>query len=431
MDLSAFTKLFTELYGKESAADNSKRYELLAAEYEKFFSNTENNPGLPRFFSSPGRTEIGGNHTDHNLGKVLAASIQLDCIAAALPNNTEKIVIHDISFNEDYTIDTKDTSPVAGEKGSPALIKGICEYLKRSGRKVSGFNACISSNIPTGAGLSSSAAFEMLLGTIISCLFNNAEIPVCRLAEAGQFAENHYWNKASGLLDQNACGTGGMISIDFKNPKEPEVEPVPFDFEKQNYSLFIIDTLSSHENLSEEYSAIPGEMKKAAAYFGKNALREVSEELLIQNAASVRKHAGDRAFLRALHFFEENRRVDEEKKALSAGNFQEFLSVVEKSGSSSWRLLQNVCIPGSTESQPMAFCLALTEYFINTKTDKTQKAVCRIHGGGFAGVIQAFIPDRYADEYESFMKDSLKADYNPVYRIKIRRYGAIELKKDN
>ncbi len=426
-------KLFTELYGSDSSVIESqmKRYSTLASEWAKFFKKDAEQEGL-RFFTSAGRSEIGGNHTDHNLGKVLAASIQLDCIGAASPSDDSVITIHDITYNKDIVIDTNNSQRIIDEKSSPALLRGIVQGFKDRGYKVGGFNACLSSNVIPAAGVSSSASFEMMLCLILDKLFNDGSIPVSKYASIGQYAENKYWDKASGLLDQMACAIGGLVAMDFQNPAEPIVEKVPFDFAKQNYSLMIVNTGKGHADLSAEYSSIPNEMRSVAKLLGKETMRGLKFKDIIENLVMIRKSCGDRAVMRAVHFIEENDRVDLEVAALKKGDFQKFLSLITDSGNSSWKWLQNVFVPSLAHEQPISVCLALTEIFIREKG----VGACRIHGGGFAGVIQAFIPNELREEYTEYMERALGYDKNsgelsPVYAMSIRPHGAIEVYMEN
>ena len=426
--------LFSRIYGSDThiLAAQQARYNNLAEQWcKRFAAGTSHvqNGGISdlRFFSSPGRSEIGGNHTDHNSGKVFAASIGQDCIAAVQASADNIVTIYDITYNQDFDINTTDTECRKDEKGSPALIRGILQGFKNAGYKVSGFKACITSDVIPAAGVSSSASFEILICLILNNLYNEGKIPIEALPAIGQFAENTYWHKKSGLLDQTACAVGGLIAIDFKNPKKPLIEKVAFDFAKEGYELVIVNTGSGHADLSEEYSAIPAEMKAVAACLGKDCLRELSFEAVYNNAGSIRKKCGDRAVLRALHFFEENRRVDEETAALKAGNFSGFLKLIEESGNSSWKWLQNICVNGNHTEQPVAFCLALTERFLRRKGC----GACRIHGGGFAGVIQVFIPSALCTEYRSYMEKALEykggSEKSPVFVMNIRPVGAVEI----
>jgi galactokinase len=413
-------KLFAELYGSDETvfAEQKKRYTDLIEAFRRRFGEMEIS-----LWSSPGRSEICGNHTDHNHGKVLAASVQLDTIAVVSPNFSNKFQIFDSAYNEDYTIDVNDTRRIDGEKGSPALVRGIAEGFKNAGFRAGGFCACFSSRIIPASGVSSSAAFEMLICQILNGFYNSGAIPVEKLAKIGQYAENVYWKKASGLLDQIACGFGGLIAIDFETPDAPLIEKIPFDFAAQSQSVALVNTGGNHAELSGEYSAIPAEMKQVARYFKRETLREISAENLVKNLPSLRLKCGDRALMRAFHFIEENIRVEEEIAALRANDFPAFLSLVSVSGNSSWKWLQNVYVPSDCiQNQSVSVSLALTEMFIRHHALQG-KAACRIHGGGFAGAIQVFLPNEVIDEYTRWMIGALRPLSNPVTLISVRPCG--------
>ncbi|MBP7479410.1 MAG: galactokinase [Spirochaetaceae bacterium] len=414
---SSVQKLFKSLYGS-NLNPALQRYSDLA---EAFFAHFGNTGKQIRFFSSPGRSEIGGNHTDHNLGKVLAASINLDCIGAVCANGTNLIRILDISYNETFEVDIDKTEVIPAEKGSIALVRGILQAFKQAGYSIGGFDACFSTTVIAAAGVSSSASFEMILCQILNSLFNSSSISVENRAIAGQFAENKYWNKASGLLDQMACAAGGLVSIDFINPEKPLLKKIPFDFSSHKHRLLIVNTGKGHADLSQEYSAIPREMKEVAAFFGKSTLRDLSREDVIQNLQELRKSCTDRAVMRALHYFDENDRVDAEVEALENNDFNTFLDLVRSSGNSSWKYLQNVYVPSHPEEQSISIALALTENFISNH----KKGSCRIHGGGFAGVILAFLPEDLCPAYTKMMEESLGRGC--VYDMEIRPFGSIEI----
>jgi galactokinase len=410
--------LFSKVYGSNAKTISSQitRYKDLIAHYKEEFEEAD-----IEMFSSPGRTEIGGNHTDHNHGKVLTASINLDCIGIACKNEKNLIHIKDITYNENFIIDANKLNKIEGEKGAIALVKGILNGFKEFGYNIGGFNACITSDVISAAGVSSSASFEMLICSIINLFFNDGNIDKVTCARIGQYAENKYWDKQSGLLDQMACAFGGMISIDFKDPKKPVIENIEFDFDKENYDLIIVNTGKNHADLSDEYSSIPIEMKSVANYFNKQFLREISKEDILNNIDSLREKVGDRPILRALHFFEENNRVDEQVKALKNGNFQMFLNLIIESGDSSWKWLQNCYSISNYEEQSISIALALTNLYLK----KNKKAAYRIHGGGFAGVIMTLIPHETANGYIEFMKKHIGDD--AVYNMNIRKYGAEHL----
>ncbi|MDR1970969.1 MAG: galactokinase [Treponema sp.] len=431
--------LIAELYGPGEGifAAQKERYLNLAEQFNQRFGAGQE----VRIFSSPGRSEIGGNHTDHNHGKVLGASIQLDCVAAAAKTGDGRISIYDKSYGEDYVIDLgEDLSPRPGETGSAALVRGITAGFQNPSLTggapfaLGGFSACIESRVLPGSGVSSSAAFEMLIGGILNVLYNGGKLPVEKLAVMGQYGENNYWGKASGLLDQMTCGAGGMAAIDFENPSAPALRRIPFDFASRRCVLVLVNTGGSHANLSGEYSAIPGEMKSVAAFFGKEALRGLTLTEILRSLPDLRSKCGDRAVLRALHFLQENARVDEEIEALKGNDFPRFLSLIQESGDSSYRFLQNVTVPGSIEAQNIPVCLALTEAFFRERrlNVQTRRAACRVHGGGFAGVIQVFLPQEEAEAYTAWMHGALGytgEGPSPVFIMSIRPRGLVEITK--
>ena len=405
--------LMRQLYG-ETAEENVNRYRHVVQKFHDTFGDQD-----MMLFSSPGRTEISGNHTDHNHGKVLAGSINLDCVAVGAINHSSKVNIISETFNQDLTIDLNDLTPSQKKAGTVDLIKGLLKGFEESGYKIGGFDAYITSNVISSAGVSSSASFEMLLCSMINRFFNEGRMDTVAYAHIGKYAENVYWDKASGLLDQMACAVGGLITIDFLNPNEPKVEKIDSDFASRNHSLIIVQTGRGHADLSADYSAVPAEMRKVAEYFGKEVCAQITEEQLIEHLKEVREYAGDRSVLRALHFFEENKRVEAEVKALKEGRFEDFLKNVTASGNSSWKWLQNCYTNTNYQEQGISIALALTELFIEEK----KRGACRIHGGGFAGVIMAMLPNDLVDEYVAFIEKALGE--GSAYRMTIRPYGAI------
>ena len=297
-------KLLGELYGEAAIAENQKRYEDLVGKFVKEFGEKD-----LYLFSSPGRTEISGNHTDHNHGKVLAGSINLDCVGVAAVNDTNFVNIISETFNQSFTIDLNHLEPSERMAGTVDLVKGLLKGFQESGYEVGGFDAYVTSNVISAAGVSSSASFEMLLCSMLNTFFNEGKMDTVAYAHIGKYSENHYWNKASGLLDQMACAVGGLITIDFLEPQTPVVEKIDFDFASQNHSLIIVNTGKGHADLSADYSSVPNEMKKVAQFFGKEVCAEIKEQDVIDHLAELRTYAGDRSVLRALHFFEENKRV--------------------------------------------------------------------------------------------------------------------------
>ena len=362
LDTQEAAELMAELYGEAGAAGNTERYRQVVKGFEKTYGDND-----ILLFSSPGRTEISGNHTDHNHGKVLAGSINLDCVGAAAKNGTDTVRILSETFNQKFIISLKDLKPSAEMTGTIDLTKGILQGFKEKGYEIGGFDAYITSNVISAAGVSSSAAYEMLICSMLNTFFNGGKMDVVTYSHIGKYSENHFWNKASGLLDQMACAVGGFITIDFKNPEKPVVEKIDFDFGAQNYSLVIVNTGKGHADLSADYSSVPLEMRKVAAYFGKEACADITEEDVIREMADVRAYAGDRSVMRALHFFEENKRVEEQVKALREGDFETFLQDVTASGNSSWKWLQNVYTTANVQEQGISIALALTELFIKEK----------------------------------------------------------------
>lgn len=407
-------KLLGELYGKAAVAENQKRYEDLVGKFVKEFGEKD-----LYLFSSPGRTEISGNHTDHNHGKVLAGSINLDCVGVAAVNDTNFVNIVSETFNQSFTIDLNHLEPSDRMAGTVDLVKGLLKGFEESGYEVGGFDAYVTSNLISAAGVSSSASFEMLLCSMLNTFFNAGKMDTVAYAHIGKYSENHYWNKASGLLDQMACAVGGLITIDFLEPQAPVVEKIDFDFTSQNHSLIIVNTGKGHADLSADYSSVPNEMKKVAQFFGKEVCAEIKEQDVIDHLAELRAYAGDRSVLRALHFFEENKRVEAEVKALKENRFGDFLDGITSSGNSSWKWLQNCYTNSNVQEQGISIALALTEMFIAEK----KRGACRIHGGGFAGVIMAMLPNDLVDEYVAYIEKAMGE--GSAYRMSIRPYGAI------
>ena len=414
LDLTSTHELMEKLYGKNEVESNVARYKDLVAKFEKEFGDKD-----MLIFTSPGRTEISGNHTDHNHGKVLAGSIKLDCVGVAAKNDSNIVNIVSETFNQKFSINLADLSPSSKMAGTVDLVKGLLKGFEEKGYTVGGFDAYITSNVISAAGVSSSAAFEMLLCSMLNVFFNDNKMDVVAYAHVGKYSENHYWNKSSGLLDQMACAVGGLITIDFYDPKNPVVEQIPFDFSSQNYSLIIVNTGKGHADLSADYSSVPNEMKKVAEYFGKEVCAQVKEEDVIANLSKIREYAGDRSVMRALHFFEENKRVEAEVAALKENRFDDFLAGITASGNSSWKWLQNCYTNSNVQEQGISVALALTEMFIEEKG----RGACRIHGGGFAGVIMAMLPNDLVDEYIEYIEKALGK--GNAYKMSIRPYGAI------
>ena len=367
--------------------------------------------------SVPGRSEVLGNHTDHNRGCVLAAAIDLDVIAVVSKSAGARIRIKSEGFSPDG-IDSLDLTVHAGEKfSSAAIIRGTCAGFRERGHEVGGFDAYTTSDVLKGSGLSSSAAFEVLVGFILNRLYNGGRITPLEIAQIGQYAENRYFGKPCGLMDQTACSVGGFVFIDFADPSAPTVEKLDFELSKSGYSLCIVSTGGSHHNLNDEYAAMPSEMKQVASFFGKEVLREVEKAAFAENIGELRKRCGDRAVLRAMHYFAENARVNAGAQALSEGDFEGFLRLVAFSGNSSYKYLQNIYDPKTPAEQGISLALAMSEEILAGK-----KGAARVHGGGFAGTIQAFVPKKHVGEY--FGKMGRVFGEGSCLELSVRKEGA-------
>ena len=362
-------------------------------------------------FSAPGRTEIGGNHTDHQHGRVLAAAVDLDVRATVTPNADGLIRVRSEGY-EPFEVDLKQLEPVPAEKNSSrALVRGVAAGIAARGHKITGFDAEIISTVLPGSGLSSSAALEVLIATIINEL-DHCGLSAVEIAQIGQYAENVYFGKPSGLMDQTASAVGNLLAIDFADPAEPVVRPLNVDFGAFHHSLCIIDSGADHAGLTDEYAAITAELKKLCGFFGKEYLRDVDEGEFYAAVPALRERVGDRAVLRAMHVFEENRRVTAQVEALETGDFDRFLELIKASGRSSWTYLQNVVPAGSTVRQELALALALCEKALHGR------GACRVHGGGFAGTIQAFVPEDMLREFQTEMEGYLGAGSCRVLHIR-------------
>ncbi len=406
---------FNELY-KDDLANQKKRYEDLAKNFKEFFGH-ENNL---EFFSAPGRSEIGGNHTDHQRGCVLAASVNLDIIAAVSKRDDNKITLKSYEYEKYDTIDCSDVEVKEKEKEkSSSLIRGICARCVQLGYKVGGFDCYTISNVLKGSGLSSSAAFEVLVVTIINHLFNDDKISAVEVAQIAQYAENVYFGKPSGLLDQSASSVGGFTAIDFADEKAPKFEKIDFDLHKYKHKLCVVDTGGNHADLTNEYAAIPNEMKEIAKYFGKSVLREVDECDFNAKLKELRAEFGDRAVLRAMHFFSDNILAQKEAEALKNEDFELFKSYVIKSGLSSATRLQNVFTCVAPHEQGLSVALAIAEKILEGK------GAYRVHGGGFAGTIQAYVPDDLLDEF----KKQIEAVFGEgsCYVLNVRAFGGTKV----
>ncbi len=375
--------------------------------------------GMPeRYFSAPGRTEIGGNHTDHQRGRVLAAAVNCDTLAAVRANDTDAIRV----LSQGYpicSIDLSSLRPAAEEiNTTPALIRGVAARFVQLGCPVSGFDAYCTSTVLPGSGLSSSAAFEVLIGTVINHLFFSGKATQPEIAQIGQYAENVFFGKPSGLMDQMASAVGNLVAIDFFDKEHPVITPVNFDFSACGYALCIIDSRASHADLTDEYAAIPNEIKEVCHHFGKEVLSEIPEEEFYAALPTLRKECGDRAVLRCIHFYEDNARVPQQVAALEQGDFGRFLELVKESGESSWMYLQNVIPAGYKEHQDMAVSLALCRHYLQGK------GAYRVHGGGFAGTVQAYVPFDLLDSFRSGIDDAL--GQGACHVLSIRPQGGVE-----
>lgn len=410
LNKNKYDDLLNDIYVDENLLDYQRnRYVKAIEKYITLYDNTD-----IEIYSAPGRSEVGGNHTDHQHGEVLAAAVNLDAIAiVGKVEGTIKVLSDDFDITPINIDDLEIKNDEVGT--SEALIRGVCARLKELGYKIGGFNAFITSDVLMGAGLSSSAAFETIIGTIISGLYNEMTIDPVVIAQVGQYAENVYFKKPCGLMDQCASSVGSLINIDFKDVEKPVVRKVDVDFSKFGHSLCIVDTKGSHADLTDEYAAIPSEMRLVADFFGKKYLREVDEVEFFNNLSDVRKIANDRAVLRAIHLFEENKRVDQEVTALNNGDFETFKKVVKASGDSSYKFLQNVYANSDVKNQSVSIGLAMSEKIIG------ENGVCRVHGGGFAGTIQAFIKDECVADYKEKIEKVF--GQGACHVLKVRKYG--------
>lgn len=408
-------EILKKLYGAGALEVQRERYQKAEKAFSELFGDTEN----AMIFSASGRTEVGGNHTDHNRGKVLAAAVSLDVIAFVVPTADGVITVKSEGFPQDV-VDVSDLSVKEADKNtSAALIRGVADAFKRDGLAVGGFKAYTTSNVLKGSGISSSAAFEVLIGTILSHLYNGGSVSPVKVAQFAQYAENAHFGKPSGLMDQMASSVGGFIEIDFADTANPVIDAISYDFASSGYSLCIVDTKGSHADLTPEYAAIPVEMKSAAKFFGKSELRDITREQLWENISEVRKACGDRAVSRAFHFFDENERVDREAEALRKGDVDTFLREVTASGNSSFKYLQNIFATVNPKEQGMVLGLYTAERVLNGR------GACRVHGGGFAGTIQAFVPNDLLEKFISEMEHLFGA--GSCYNLFIRPVGGVRI----
>ena len=404
-----------QVYTKDKIEFQKSRYTHAKRAFKELYHQTPT-----KFFSAPGRTEVCGNHTDHNKGCVLAAGVSLDIIAAVVPTNDGIIQVKSEGFRMNK-VDISDLTVISTETGSSkALIRGVAAGLAERGYKVGGFKAYTTSNVLKGSGLSSSAAFEVLIGTILNGLYNDGKIDPVTIAKVSQYAENKFFGKPSGLMDQMASSVGGFISIDFENTENPIINTINFDFLSSGHSLCIVDTKGNHANLTPEYAAIPQEMKKIAEYFNVDYLRSLNKDDIMKNYSTLREQCGDRAVLRALHFFDDNNRVEAECKALNKGNFSEFLRLVNQSGNSSYMYLQNIFASSAPEEQGLSSALYIAKEILG------DKGACRVHGGGFAGTIQAFVPNDMLEKFKTKIENIFGE--GSCYILTIRPVGGVEIR---
>ncbi len=372
-------------------------------------------------FSVPGRSEVSGNHTDHNHGKVLAAAIDRDIIAVASPTDNMQVRVQSEGYPEDVVSLADAENPDAYPNySSLALVAGTAGGFLRRGYKIGGFDAYTTTEVLKGSGISSSAAFEVMIGNIMSHLYNDGRIPNEELAKIAQYAENAYFGKPCGLMDQMACAVGGFVAIDFADPKNPVIEPIAFSLLDAGYSLCICNTGGNHADLNEDYASVPAEMRAVAAYFGRDVLRGITEKELIENAPVLRRACGDRALLRALHFVRENDRVTQQAAALARGDIAAFFDGVLASGRSSFCYLQNVYTTKNVSEQGLSMALAITDGILAGRG-----CAYRVHGGGFAGTIQVFLKNELCDEYVSVM-DSVFGKGSAML-LSVRPRGAVRL----
>lgn len=400
-----------KIYGETEKS--SARFTHLGEKFAEIYKHDH-----AEYFTSPGRTEIIGNHVDHNGGKVIAGSINLDTVGAAAPNGTDVIRITSEGYRDEIVVDLSKLSKKNYQKGTPALVAGMIEGAQKNGFKAAGFDAYVSTNVIAAAGVSSSASFEMLICTMIDYFFNEGKMTYNDYAKIGQYAENVYWDKASGMMDQMACAVGGPVLFNFADRNNLEYSKLDFSFGKFGHRLVIVNTGKGHADLSQEYSEIPAEMKAAAKALGVELLHESTLEELLKHVNEIED---DRAVLRAIHFFEETRRVEDASEAIGKEDYEKFMKLMDESGNSSWELLQNCYSLQNCHEQKISLMLALTQLFLN----KIQGGICRVHGGGFAGVIATILPEAEMDNYVEYISRYVGRDN--VYPMDIRAVGAAHI----
>ena len=413
----SFDDALIRVYGNDNLKNAKNRYLHLAELFEEKYTDGTD----IHFFSAPGRTEVCGNHTDHNHGQVLAAAINLDAVACASKTENNTIRVKSENYPEDV-VDLSSLTPDTAEFGtSKGLIRGVAARFSQLGYNIGGFDAVTVNSVLKGSGLSSSAAFEVLIGTVLNHLYNDGKISAVEIAQIAQYSENKFFGKPCGLMDQMACSVGGFVQIDFADPSKPVINPVSFDFATCKHALCIVDTRADHADLTDEYAAIRQEMEAVAEFFGKKNLRETNEDEIFNNLKEIREKLGERPLLRAMHFYDDNRRVAAEADALAKGDFEAFKALTISSGCSSYMYNQNVFAASQPLSQPVSLALALSERIL-----KDKGGAWRVHGGGFAGTIQAFVPENTLDEYKTRM-EALFGE-NSCYVLAIRPFGGTMVK---
>lgn len=421
----AYDAAFIKLYGKDTEIKEVReRYIKAANGFIENYGALVTPETEISLFSVPGRSEICGNHTDHNHGKVIAASISLDIIAVAAKNNVGEIRVKSEGFPED-TVSLSDVETVNEKEffKASAIIRGVCDGFRKNGFCDGGFYAYTTSSVLKGSGLSSSAAFEDMIGNILNHYYNEGSIDYVEISKISQYAENVHFGKPCGLMDQVACAAGGFVAIDFADPKNPIVEKPEFDLSSHGYSLCIVNTGGNHADLNEDYASIPSEMKSVAKCFGKEFLRDVDKKELMANIPSLREKCGDRAVMRAIHFLNENIRVEKATAGLKNDDINEFLAYIKESGLSSSCILQNTYTTKNVHEQGISLALAVAGEVLNDKPGTAY----RVHGGGFAGTIQAFVPNEYVTEFNNMMTSVFGND--SAYVLKVRLIGAAMLDK--
>lgn len=413
-----YDPVLEELYGRDNnAVDKQKtRYLTLIQKFETLFPDVKE----ARIFSTPGRTEIGGNHTDHNGGHILAAAVDMDVLAVvSAADNDDKITIHSIGYPV-FKIQLSDLAYNREENyTSVSLIKGVCFKMKELGYRVGGFKAVITSDVLKGSGLSSSAAFEVEIVHILNCLYNHGKLTPIEIAKIAQYAENKFFGKPCGLMDMTACAAGGFVMVDFKDFKFPSIKKVSLSFEHYGYTMLIVDTGGDHSNLNEDYEAIETEMKSVARFFGKSVLIDINKDQVVTSVGELRRNVGDRAVLRAIHFFDDDDRVLKMTEAIASEDIKAFLNNIQLSGDSSWKLCQNCYSSRMVHHQGIPVALEISRYLLNGD------GAFRVHGGGFAGTVQIIVPltkkDFFIEEIKKIFGQS------SVFPIRVREAGCVEL----